>query len=143
MKVSCQEPSCGKLFEAKRRGALFCGQTCRKRSSSRDIAARESGEIAPVSPISPPDTADSPSESALVASTRRELAEAGVEDTVNGQIALRLAQKLSQPGDTGSAMASLARQLSAAMAEALAGGAKKADALDELMERRLKKASGA
>jgi len=141
VKVSCQE--CGSLFEAKRRGSLFCGVNCRKRSSLRDIEARKEGKIAPVSAISPPDTADSPPESALVLSTRRELAEAGVEDTVNGQIALRLAQKLSQPGDTGSAMASLARQLSAAMAEALAGGAKKADALDELMERRLKKASGA
>ncbi len=141
MKVSCQE--CGRLFDAKRRGALFCGTTCRKRSSTRDIAARESGEFAPVSPISSPETAESPPESPLVATTRRELTEAGVVDSVPGQIALRLALKLSQPGDTGSAMASLARQLSAAMAEALAGGTKKADSMDELMERRLKKASGA
>jgi hypothetical protein len=141
VKVSCQE--CSALFEAKRRGAQFCGTACRKRASSRDIAAREAGELAPVSPISAPETAENPPESPLVASTRRELDEAGVADTVNGQIALRLALKLSQPGDTGSAMASLARQLSAAMAEALAGGTKKADSMDELMERRLKKASGA
>jgi hypothetical protein len=141
VKVSCQE--CGSLFEAKRRGAQFCGVACRKRSSLRDIAAREAGELAPVSSISSPETTENPPESPLVASTRRELDEAGVADTVNGQIALRLALKLSQPGDTGSAMASLARQLSAAMAEALAGGTKKADSMDELMERRLKKASGA
>jgi hypothetical protein len=140
VKVSCKE--CSKLFEAKTRAATFCGVNCRKRSSLRDIEARKEGNLAPVSAISAPDTAVSPPESALVASTRRELAEAGVEDTVNGQIALRLAQKLSQPGDTGSAMASLARQLSAAMAEALAAGTKTADGLDELAERRWKKAAG-
>lgn len=141
MKVSCKE--CGKPFEGKTRAATFCGATCRKRSSSRDIAAREAGELAPVSVISPPETADSPPETGLVATTRRELDEAGVADTVHGQIALRLAEKLAQPGDTGSAMASLARQLSAAVSEALAAGTKKVDALDELATRRMQKASSA
>lgn len=139
MKVSCRE--CGKLFEAKTRAAVFCGTACRKRSSSRDIAARKDAELAPVSSISP-GIAALPPESALVATTRRELEEAGVAETVNGQIALRLAEKLSQPGDTGSAMASLARQLSAAMSEALASGTKKDDALDELAAWRDRKASG-
>jgi len=141
VKVSCRE--CGTLFEAKRRGALFCGTACRKRSSVRDIEARKEGQIAPISAISPPQAANWAPESALVATTRRELDEAGVVDTVQGQVALRLAEKLSQPGDTGSAMASLARQLSASMAEALASGAKKSDALDELAAWRERKASGA
>ena len=137
MKVSCKE--CGKLFDAQTRARVFCGTACRKRSSDRDIAARKNAELAPVSSISPPETASSP----LVSMTRRELEEAGVAETVNGQIALRLAEKLSQPGDTGSAMASLARQLSAAMSKALASGTKKADALDELAAWRDRKASGA
>lgn len=141
MKVSCQEPSCGKLFEAKRRGTQFCGPTCRKRSSLRDIEARAEG-IAPVAVITPPEL-PARAESGLVAATRRKLEEAEAVDTVEGQIALRLAEKLAQPGDTGSAMASLARQLSAAMAEALAAGVKKTDALDELAAWRDKKASGA
>jgi hypothetical protein len=140
VKVSCKE--CGKLFDAQTRARVFCGTACRKRSSDRDIAARKSAELAPVSSISQPE-APAPTESALVATTRRELDEAGVADSVNGQIALRLAEKLSQPGDTGSAMASLARQLSTAMADALASGTKKADALDELAAWRDRKASGA
>jgi hypothetical protein len=140
VKVSCQE--CGKLFEAKRRGALFCGQTCRKRSSSRDIEARKEGQIVPITAISPPETPVQRREAGLVATTRAKLEEAEAIDTVPGQIALRLAEKLAQPGDTGSAMASLARQLSAAMAEALAAGTKQADGIDELAERRLNKAAG-
>lgn len=141
MKVSCRE--CGKLFDAQTRARVFCGTACRKRSSDRDIAARKNAELAPVSSLSPPENATAPPDPVLVATTRRELEEAGVADTVSGQIALRLAEKLSQPGDTGSAMASLARQLSAAMSEALASGTKKADALDELAAWRDRKASGA
>lgn len=141
MKVSCKE--CGKPFDAQTRARVFCGTACRKRSSDRDIAARKSAEFSPLSPISPSETAVLAPEAGLVATTRRELEEAGVADTVNGQIALRLAEKLSQPGDTGSAMASLARQLATAMSDALASGTKKADALDELAAWRDRKASGA
>jgi len=141
VKVSCQE--CTKLFEAKRRGALFCGTTCRKRSSDRDIAARKAGELAPVTPISPPETPAKPAETALVAETRRALEEAEALSTVPGQIALTLAAKLARAVDTGSAMASLAKQLSTAMAEAQASGTKKADSLDELAARRMQRASGA
>ena len=137
MKVSCRE--CGKLFDAQTRARVFCGTACRKRSSDRDIGARKNAEMAPISSITPSEGSDS----SLVSTTRRELEEAGVADTVNGQIALRLAEKLSQPGDTGSAMASLARQLSTAMSDALASGTKKADALDELAAWRDRKASGA
>jgi hypothetical protein len=141
VKVSCRE--CGKLFDAQTRARVFCGTACRKRSSDRDIAARKEAELASISPISTPETAVDPAETPLIATTRRELEEAGVADTVNGQIALRLAEKLSQPGDTGSAMASLARQLATAMSDALASGTKKADALDELAAWRDRKASGA
>jgi hypothetical protein len=141
VKVSCQE--CGELFDAKRRGALFCGPTCRKRSSDRDIAARKAGELAPVTPISPPETPIQPTETGLVAETRRALEDAEAVSSVHGQIALTLAAKLARAVDTGSAMASLAKQLSIAMTEALASGTKKADALDELAAWRDKKASGA
>jgi hypothetical protein len=142
VKVSCAE--CRTLFEAKTRSATFCGVKCRQVASRRDREARAEGELAPVAslPSQQPETT-APAESELVTTTRRELEDAGVADTVHGQIALRLAQKLAQPGDTGSAMASLARQLSAAVAEALAGGTKKTDAIDELEAWRLKKASGA
>jgi hypothetical protein len=141
VKVSCAE--CRKLFEAKTRSATFCSVKCRQAASRRDREARAEGEIAPVTPFPTPETPDSPPETGLVATTRRKLEEAEAVDTVEGQIALRLAQKLAQPGDTGSAMASLARQLSTAMAEALAAGTKKTDVVDELGAWRDKKASGA
>lgn len=141
MKVSCRE--CTTLFEAKTRAATFCGTTCRKRASLRDIAARESGELAPVTPISPPEMLIQPVETGLVAETRRALEQAEAVSTVHGQIALTLAAKLARAVDTGSAMASLAKQLSLAMAEALASGTKKTDSLDELAARRMQRASGA
>jgi hypothetical protein len=141
VKVSCAK--CQTLFEARTRQATFCGVKCRQAASREDREARKEGKIAPISVISPPETPDSPPRSSLVATTLAKLEEAEAVDTVEGQIALRLAEKLSQPGDTGSAMASLARQLSAAMAEALAAGTKKTDVLDELSIWRQNKASGA
>lgn len=140
MKVSCAE--CRTLFDAKTRAATFCGVKCRQASSRRDRESRAEGQIAPVTAISPPETLVPQEEAGLVATTRLKLEQADAVDTVAGQIALRLAEKLSQPGDTGSAMTSLARQLSAAMAEALAAGTKQADGLDELAARRLNKAAG-
>jgi hypothetical protein len=141
VKVSCAE--CGTLFDAKSRGTTFCGVACRKRSSRRDIAARENGVLAPVTPISAPNQPEKAAEPELVAQTRRTLEEAEAVATVHGQIALTLAKKLALAVDTGSAMASLARQLSAAMGEALANGTQQDDALDELAKWRDKKASGA
>ena len=136
MKVSCAE--CSKLFEAKRRGATFCSVTCRQRASRRDRESPKSEKTASITPISPPE----PAETGLVAETRRALEEAEALATVQGQAALLLAQRLERAVDTGSAMASLARQLSAAMTEALAAGTPKADALDELAVRRRNKAAG-
>lgn len=140
MKVSCKE--CRQPFEAKTRAATFCGTACRKRSSNRDIAARGSSDLAPVTPIAPPVPVSEP-EVGLVAETRRALMEADAVETVNGQIALTLAKKLALAVDTGSAMASLARQLSVSMADALAQGEQQTDALDELGAWRDKKASSA
>ena len=141
MKVSCKE--CGTLFDARTRAATFCGTACRKRASNRDIAARKNGDLAPVTSISPADEPISAPETGLVAETRRALEEADAVATVHGQIALTLAAKLASAVDTGSAMASLAKQLAAAMSEALAHGTQQTDALDELGAWRDKKASGA
>jgi hypothetical protein len=141
VKVSCAK--CQTLFEARTRQATFCSVKCRQASSREDREARKDGKIAPVSSISPAETSDSPPVSSLVAITLAKLEEAEAVETVEGQIALRLAEKLAGTGDTGSAMASLARQLSAAMSEALAAGTKKTDVLDELGAWRERKASGA
>jgi hypothetical protein len=87
--------------------------------------------------ISPPDQ-DFP----LVNAVKADLDAAGRLDTPLGQQAVRLAQRMCSPYDTGSALAAVSKELRSVMAEALkdvdAGG----DALDELAERRLKRAAG-
>lgn len=137
MRVRCS--ACSKPFEAQRSTARFCGATCRKRGS-RDASeslknAPEPANLAPVAPISP-------KEPPLVTVTRRELEEAEKLDTVIGQQAMRLAEKLCSGFDTGSATAAVSKEFRAVMAEALADVTKQADGIDELMARRLQRASG-
>jgi hypothetical protein len=64
------------------------------------------------------------------------LEEAGRADTPAGVSALLLAAKLDLGGDTGSAMAALAKQHLAALDEALRGALVAADKVDELRRRR-------
>jgi hypothetical protein len=83
-----------------------------------------------------------PKEPQLVSVTRRELEQAGKLDSVIGQQAMRLAEKLCSGFDTGSATAAVSKEFRAVMAEALADVKKQADGIDELMLRRMQKASG-
>jgi hypothetical protein len=134
MRVRCSV--CSKPFDAQRSSAKFCGGTCRQR------AARGS----PVPKIVPEETAENrekPVIHPLIAATRRELEDAGKIDTVIGQQALRLAEKLTSPFDSGSAAAAVSKELGRVMAEALADVAKRSDSLDELAARRMQRASGA
>jgi hypothetical protein len=131
VKVSCEQ--CGKPFEAQTRAATFCGPTCRKRASRAPSVPEPLTSVPDVEIVEHP----------LIAATRRELAEAGQLDTTAGQQALRLAEKLASPFDTGSAAAAASKELSRVMAEALADAAKKSDSLDELAARRMQRASGA
>ncbi len=126
--VVCQRP-----FQALRSTARYCDATCRQR-------AKRAGGVSPVAALPEPTDA----EPDLVAATRRELVRAKREDSVLGQQALALALRLSTgAADTGSAVASLSKELRAVMAEAMAGVPAAPDALDELMERRRRKVSGA
>lgn len=132
---------CGKAFEAKRSTAKYCGSTCR---------ARQSQGIKPPRPARGVDAPPAPAavmplvgESPLVASVRRALEDAGRLDSVLGQQALMLAGRLAGQGDSGSAVAALSRELRAVMDAALADAPQAADALDELAERRRRKAAGA
>lgn len=126
--------TCGKRFEAQRKTARFCGPTCRQRAHR--------GSEVPVAPVEVL-PAQGASEPALVAATRKELADAERENSTLGQIALRLAAQLAVAADTGSGTAALSKELRAVMTEALANAPKAADSLDELAQRRVRKASGA
>lgn len=75
----------------------------------------------------------------LAAATRATLDEAGRADSPAGVSALLLAAKLDLGGDTGSAMAALAKQHLAALEEALKDAPRAEDRVDELRARRAKR----
>jgi hypothetical protein len=130
MQRSCD--SCGKPYEAKRKASKFCSDTCRKR-------AQRSPKLGPVFGPTSTGLGDA---SVLYTTIMQKLEAVGRVDTVAGQQALTLAGRMSSPSETGAAVASLSRQLSATMAEALAGTAVAADPMDELKARRERKHAG-
>jgi hypothetical protein len=82
---------CGNEFKARRATARFCSSSCRSKARRRTEPAG-------------PDP-----DSALVDAVRRELDEAGCLDTVDGQIALQLARKMST--QTGKDLVGLVAEL--------------------------------
>ncbi len=131
MQRECE--SCGLAYTARRASSRFCGDTCGKRSQR----ARAAGM--PFLAASVDDREAPPSELERV--VVRELEAVGRLESVAGQIALLLAGRIGSRRETGAATASLARQFSVTMDEALGGVAKAADPLDEIRARRDRKRS--
>ncbi|GGV34133.1 hypothetical protein GCM10010182_67490 [Actinomadura cremea] len=129
---------CGETFEARSARAKYCGSTCRARASEK---AKRGGHAAPAAAPAP--VAELPAPSTLAAAVRGELEAAERLGTFLGAQAVALAGRIDAGGDTGSAVAALSKELRAVMDAALAGAPKAADALDELANRRRRKASGA
>lgn len=77
--------------------------------------------------------------SSVTEATRAALEHADRAGTPAGTAALALAARIDSNSDTGSAMASMVRELRATMTEALAGAIVETDALDELRDRRLRR----
>ncbi|MFD1366185.1 hypothetical protein [Actinoplanes sichuanensis] len=90
----------------------------------------------------PAATPDDKTEPLLVAITREELDRAGQLNTALGQQALLLAERMASPFASAAAVASLAKRHSDLIAALVPPAPGKPDFLDELAERRLKKASG-
>ncbi|SRR6266536_283575 len=128
MRVSCA--ACGKPFDAQRKTATYCGPACRKRKQRRGAV-----EALP-SPVEVPS-------GSLADTVRDELRSAGQLNSALGAQAVRLAERMESPFDTGSAIAALSRELRAVMTEALQDASRAVDPLDELAQRRLQKAAGA
>jgi len=129
MQRRCDE--CGHCYTARRSTSQFCSGACQKRAQR----ARAAG--LPLRAATLDDREAAPSELERVVA--RELEAAGRLQSVAGQVALELAFRVASPHETGAAMASLARELSATMAKALAGVAVAADPLDEIRARRDRK----
>jgi hypothetical protein len=122
---------CGKLFEAKRITAKYCGSTCRARWSERPVEAAAPVVAAPEVvglPPAPP--------SRLVVAVTAELEAASRLSTAKGQMVLLLAEAFANPFNNGSQQAALMRELRACLEAALEGSKIANDPLDEIRARR-------
>jgi hypothetical protein len=121
---------CQTTFETKRPSALYCSPACRQRAHRTGVAkpattVKAGGGLAVVPDA--PDASDVPVQppvgGELVVSTEKALRDAGRLETWQGQAALELARRIDMSSrvETGSAYASLHRELRAAMLEATRG----------------------
>lgn len=115
--------SCGRVFVAQRSTARFCSDTCRKRA----LRGTPAPAVESVVEL----------EADLVAATRERLQIAGLDGSVEGLLAVRLAEAVVKNED-GSKLAALAARFSAQMdrVEALAP---RETSVDELRRRRDRK----
>jgi hypothetical protein len=113
--------ACGQPYEFHRPSSRFCSARCRNR-------AHRTPAVAAV-PVEHPAASD------LADAVQRTLVDAGQLDSVAGQLALALAEAMAMPGQTGSAISSLSRELRGVMGEVTASAAT-ADIVDDLRRRR-------
>lgn len=114
---------CGEDFEAKRKTAKYCGPSCQKRGRRREESAAEGAELPP----------------AFLAATVAQVEKLGKIETVEGLQVIVIAERMVSPYSTGSEVASLSKEHSRLM-EILGRGAAKADPVDEMRDRRERKA---
>jgi hypothetical protein len=121
---------CGTGFVARHSRRRFCSDRCRKR------AVR--GGFGPTVSAAEPRTPSGPGE--VEQATREALRAVGRLGTPLGQVALVLARRLDAPGgESGSGLASVAKQLTATLVAATADVRPADDLLDDLRLRRDRK----
>lgn len=135
---NCEE--CGQPFEAKTKRGRFCGATCRVRANRRPTkvgkAKAEAQQDVGDSVVQLPATPPAPVYDTLADQVRQSLTDAEALDTISGMAALRVAQQIDRGGDSGSAVATLSKELSRLVSEAKAEAApRRKDAADEIMQR--------
>lgn len=117
---------CGRTYAYARSTSRYCGSACRALGpapSGNVVALRTPGQTPPA-PTRETSTYDQ---------AHAELAAAGRLDTLLGSALLRLATRIdANATDTGSALASMVKQLQATREAALDGAAGAADPVDEL-----------
>ena len=136
---------CSKPFEAQRPTRKTCSERCRARRSARKRQMTKNGEtgdaVAPVFPVPDP----SPGEpSPLVVATEQALEKAGKLNTPVGMLTMVIASRMGQDStlETGGGIVALSKELDRLLAIALQGS-EPPDELDELEERRRRKAARA
>jgi hypothetical protein len=150
--ATCQQ--CGEAFQAQRSTAKYCSKRCNVRATRRRADGRPVPPTTLPAPVAAADAPEAPPAAArqqqqaadvplLVAATIGELAANNRLGTTLGQQAVKLAERMVQSSETGAGVASLSRELRATMAEALRDAAKAGDPVDDIAERRRRKAAGA
>lgn len=150
LQITCEE--CGKPFEAKTRRAKFCHVNCRVRANRRPgkvgkakaaqsaSGAPTGGQVVTLPTASGPDAGSEQPEGLLAAQVRTSLTEYEALETFAGAAAVRVAQQIDRGEDSGSAVATMTKELSRLMAEARAEAApKKRDGADDVMSRAAEK----
>ncbi len=124
--------SCRTLYTPRSPLSRYCGSRCAKRAQRTGLARSAQGAAM----IAEPPAATQEVQTAV----RATLEDAGRLSTPLGQVALALARRLDSPsGDTGSAVAAMARQLQATLSAATADVRPAGDLLHELRARRDRK----
>lgn len=110
--AACQGPECGKTFVPQRSTARYCSATCRQRAGRAKKAAAQSTEA---------DAKTGKDDHPLVRAVKNELEAASKVETFNGQLAIQLARKLTNPDESGAT--ALSKELRSVMAAALEAAA--------------------
>ena len=148
---TCEQ--CGDGFSAGRRHARFCSDTCRSRkhrgkpatqltvvggsvvktARTAKAPAKQTGGAEPnAGSAAPP----APTYDTLEEQVRQDLADVSALSTISGMAAVRIAQQIDRGGDSGSAVATLSKELSRLVGEAKVEAAPKTkDAVDDLAAR--------
>lgn len=132
---------CARPFIAKRQVARFCSVACRNAAAAARAKGQPESKALPKPKASrkpKPEATPTGTLGAVVA----ELTAAGRLDSSSGQAAIALARRIDDGAESSSGLASLTRELRAAMAEALARAEAAGDALDELRARREARRAG-
>lgn len=131
--------SCGEQYTAERKTSKYCGPTCRVRASRgatvRPIDSAPSRKTKR-SVATPQQIGDA---SSITETMKDELREADRLNTVLGQAALNLSLRIDSGRDTGSAIASLTKEMRATYELAMRGITTGASPLDELLKKRLER----
>lgn len=107
---------CGKSFTAQRSTAKYCGSSCRGMATQRRQQAE--GNVVQIKAATPEPATDPAVKGDMELATERRLIELDQVDTVRGVQALAVAGRIDRSTfDTGSAFASMSRELSRLMDE--------------------------
>lgn len=108
---SCEQ--CGTAFTSPRKQARFCSSTCRSRAHrGKPPALTVVDAVTPKTTSKPKSEAPAPVYDTLEEQVRTSLTAVNALDTIAGMAAVRVAQQIDRGGDSGSAVATLSKELS-------------------------------